>query len=63
MSHSEDIPDAQIRKLMQKRIMDFAKILDLDEKRFEEVRMTKHCNHQQKKENRLAENVFIALKK
>jgi len=63
MSHSEDIPDTEIRELMQKRIMDFAKILDLDERRFEEVRITKHCNHQQKKENRLTKNVFIALKK
>jgi hypothetical protein len=63
MSHSEDVPDAQIRELMQKRILDFAKILDLDEKRFEEVRMTKRCNQQRKKGNRLAENVFIALNK
>lgn len=63
ISHNEDVPDAQIRELMQKRILDFAKILDFDEKRFEEVRITKYHHQQRKKENRLAEKVFIALNK
>lgn len=63
ISHSEDVSDVQIRELMQKRIFDFAKILDLDEKRFEEVRISKIHNQQRKKGNKLAESVFIALAK
>lgn len=63
LCHNEKINDTELREIMGKRILDFAKIIDLDEKRFEQVKKSKEIQEKRKKEKSMINKISISLKK
>jgi len=61
LCHDERLDSNEVRKIMQERILHFAKVLEFDENRFEQVRKTKN-SQPKKKENKLSERINVSFK-
>ena len=44
LSHEENLKSDEIQKILRERVFEFAKVLDFDEKKFEQLRLTKLAN-------------------
>lgn len=60
LCHDERLDSNEVRKIMQERILHFSKVLEFDENRFEQVRITKIA-HQKNKVNKLSERINVSF--
>lgn len=63
LCHDEGLESSEVRTVMQERILQFARVLEFDEARFEQVRTTKISHQNKKKANKLAERINVSFRK